>query len=172
MYIIFIGDTNCGKSTIVNTIKSKEPTLQELPMTIGVNVIQYKEINNNIISIIDTGEYHINKNVIKPLLTFVNAIVIVYDITSKQSFDYAMKLYHEFKEDQNFYYLKIVGNKCDIKNIPHYKNDEVIPISGKTGENVHTFFDSFLNEIINTNNNKINNNNKKNNKNNNNCCCI
>ena len=44
------------------------------------------------------------------------AIILLYDITSKESFDSIIKYYNELKEDKNFVNVKyiLVGNKIDL----------------------------------------------------------
>lgn len=132
MYILFIGDTFVGKTSLLNNLMGK--IYEENPkLTIGYDIHPIS-INSREIYCIDTGEYYISEPIVRDMLPFVSGIVIVYDITSRSSLYYAMELYDKYKD--RYYRTIILGNKCDNTDEEQFTNEHTIKVSAKTGQNV------------------------------------
>ena len=102
--ILFIGDTNVGKTTIIKRLIKDE--IKTYNITLGINFYKYKEY-----TLIDTGEFYLNQNIINTILPKVHYIFIVYDLTDMSTYHYAKKLYNKFKKD---YTVKLLPNKADL----------------------------------------------------------
>ena len=102
-----------------------------------------------------------------------NGIVVVYDITNRQSFDDINFWLNEIKEKANKNtVLLLVGNKCDLederkvsfqegKDFADNNGIKFIETSAKTNQNVDEAFEILIDEVIKNNKDilkKINNN--------------
>ena len=76
------------------------------------------------------------------------AIVLLYDITSKESFESVIKYYIELKKDKNYMNIKyiLVGNKIDLFDEEKYEKKENI---GKNKKNLNNEIDfNYYKQII------------------------
>ena len=102
-----------------------------------------------------------------------NGILVVYDITNRQSFDDINFWLNEIKEKANKNtVLLLVGNKCDLederkvsfqegKDFADNNGIKFIETSAKTNQNVDEAFEILIDEVIKNNKDilkKINNN--------------
>lgn len=155
MYILFIGDTNVGKTTIIDKIKEichNSETVMNKQITLGIKTHQVK-FKGKTLRLIDSGEYYSHKTMIEGFLPYVSTIVVVYDIYSKESFKYAVRLFWEFMVKHNgpkVYDTYLLGNKCDTAGtagkVGEWKNGHTLKVSGKTGENVKEILEYFISE--------------------------
>ena len=151
MYILFIGDTNVGKTTIIDKIKEicqgKSQTIMDKSITLGIKTYQVN-YKGSILRLIDSGEYYSHQTILQGFLPYVSFVVVVYDIYSKESFRYAVRLFWEFSTKyNNIYKTYLLGNKIDSpgnrnRNL-QWENDHTIKVSGKTGENVEEILKIF-----------------------------
>ena len=154
--IIFLGDQCVGKSSILNRFYQDkfEPDYQA---TIGLDFHSKNvEINGNTVRLLlyDTAGQEKFKSLIPMYIRDANIIIVVYDITNKDSFTHTEHWVNETKdlkrEDAIFV---LVGNKIDLedKRVVTKKEGEdfatdkgflFFEVSAKTGEQVHELFDT------------------------------
>lgn len=154
--IIFLGDQCVGKSSILNRFY-QDKFEQDYQATIGLdfhskNVI----INGNSLRLLlyDTAGQEKFKSLIPMYIRDANIIMVVYDITTKDSFVHTEHWVNETKdlkrEDAIFV---LVGNKIDLEdkrqvqtkeaeNFANAKGFIFCEVSAKTGENVQELFES------------------------------
>ena len=162
--IIFMGDSEVGKTQIINKYNKKIYQEEYLP-TYSVN-FQIKTIKNNgrILNIhcldtegssdfsIDTGTLFIQK---------VDAFIYVFDITSRDSL-YNLKDYNDIiksalTDSEKVSY--VVGNKCDLVMYRQVQENEArseaniykakyMEVSAKTGINIDKLFDYVIQDIF------------------------
>jgi len=162
--IIFMGDSEVGKTQIINKYNNKIYQEEYFP-TYSVN-FQIKTIKNNgrILNIhcldtegssdfsIDTGTLFIQK---------VDAFIYVFDITSRDSL-YNLKDYNDIiksalTDSEKVSY--VVGNKCDLVMYRQVQENEArseaniykakyMEVSAKTGINIDKLFDYVIQDIF------------------------
>ena len=115
--ICFIGDSNVGKTSIINRYV-KENFIETQP-SIGachnkkkVKLSQGEEIE---VEIWDTAGQERFKSIVPMYYKGSKGIVIVYDITNSDSFDGARKWVEDLKNHNNTAILTLVGNKVDLQ---------------------------------------------------------
>lgn len=127
--IILLGDSGVGKTAII-TRYCKE-LFQEFDPTIGVNFQQkYIEINNKKIklAIWDTAGQEKFRTITRQFYRKVDGAILVYDLTDKNSLDDLERFWiPELNSNvTNDCQMLIVGNKCDLKEDPQFK-DKIVP---------------------------------------------
>ena len=149
--VVFVGDDKVGKTQIIN-IEAYEGFGDKYEPTIGFNyaTIGYhsetSKLKNYIdiqLKIWDTSGQKTQKNLISGLLTNVDAFVLVYDITKKESFENIQTWIELAKKNapkDALYFL--VGNKID----KGMENEELRQVSQEeaqnfAGDNNMTFFE-------------------------------
>ena len=174
--IAFVGDSNVGKTSIIQKYKTNGKDLkdQNILPTIGSAFEKFeitcgdKTVNLNVWDTAGQEEYHS----FVPLFTRDSSlIVLVFSLNNKQSFDnidiYWYKLLSEKLELKCPFVL--VGNKTDLEQIVSKKEAESwaknkkIPVfftSAMTNENIVSLFSSIANIVSqqNLNENDQNNN--------------
>ena len=118
--VVLLGDSGVGKTNLISryvTNKFEEDTKS----TIGVEFFckTYKVNNDKIIKveIWDTAGQERYKSITSVYYKGAKGAFIVYDITSKKSFDNIDKWINEIKEkNNNDVKLIIIGNKVDLDN--------------------------------------------------------
>jgi Ras-related protein Rab-6A len=156
--LIFLGDQYVGKSSILNRFYQDkfEPDYQA---TIGLDFHSKNvNLNGNTIRLLlyDTAGQEKFKSLIPMYIRDANIILVVYDITNKDSFLHTEHWVNETKdlkrEDAIFV---LVGNKIDLeenravtqKEAEDFANEKgflFFEVSAKTGEQVQELFENKL----------------------------
>ena len=162
--LIFLGDQNVGKSSILNRFLS-DTFVEEYQATIGLD-FQSKnaQIDNQDVHLLlyDTAGQEKFRSLIPMYTRDANIILLVYDITNKESFE---NLYAWLKDLTNInineVIICIVGNKIDLNEKREVSNEEgqkyaqehdfiFQEVSAKTGEGFSELFYKSLFEKIRT----------------------
>ena len=176
--IIMIGESGVGKTSLIKRYTNNIFNSNHLE-TIGIEFYNREErINNQIIQIKiwDTAGQEIFHSLTKNFYRKADGIIIVYDITNKESFekvqDWVKSVYDNsdnYKEIQ----MIIVGNKIDLEEkrevskkeglkIGKYFEIDFFEASAKNSEGVRNFMVKIIRDIL---SNKVNNRNSINIKN-------
>ena len=176
--IIMIGESGVGKTSLIKRYTNNIFNSNHLE-TIGIEFYNREErINNQIIQIKiwDTAGQEIFHSLTKNFYRKADGIIIVYDITNKESFekvqDWVKSVYDNsdnYKEIQ----MIIVGNKLDLEEKREVSKEEGLKIgkyfeidffeaSAKNSEGVRNFMVKIIRDIL---SNKVNNRNSINIKN-------
>ena len=152
--IIFLGDQFVGKSSILNRFY-QDKFEQDYQATIGLDFHSKNvEIKNTTIRLLlyDTAGQEKFKSLIPMYIRDANIIIVVYDITNKDSFLHTEHWVNETKdlkrEDAIFV---LVGNKIDLddnravstKEADEFANSKGFlfhEVSAKTGEEIQELF--------------------------------
>ena len=153
--IIFLGDQYVGKSSILNRFY-QDKFENEYEATIGLDFHSKNvEINNNAVRLLlyDTAGQEKFKSLIPMYIRDANIIIVVYDISNKDSFIHTEHWVNETRdlkrEDAIFV---LVGNKIDLddKRVVQTKEGEDFAnekgfifheVSAKTGEQIQALFE-------------------------------
>ena len=168
--IIFVGDGGVGKTQIINIYNRKLFQNEHFP-TFSID-FQIKSLNingtkTNIHCIdIEGGSKDFYENTGKSFIKKADAFILVYDITSIQSFNNLYQYYDNFKfalneieEKYNKKFIYIVGNKYDLRvnrsvnendaiNLAKRYNAKYIECSAKNGYNVDRLFEYIIQDIL------------------------
>ena len=168
--IILVGDAGVGKTSLL--IKYVEKNFPEnYQTTIGVD-FRIKSINRKgykiKLQVIDTAGQERFQAITKSYFTNIDGILLVFDLTQKESFDNLSSWIERIKSEQdekNDFKVILLGNKCDLKNqITIFDNDikelvDKIKIdypyfetSAKKGTNVMKVFEEMIDLILNDKN--------------------
>ena len=170
--IIMIGESGVGKTSLIRRYTNNIFNSNHLE-TIGIEFYNKEEkINNKIIQIKfwDTAGQEIFHSLTKNFYRKADGIIIVYDITNKESFervqDWIKSIYDNtdtYKEIQ----MIIVGNKIDLEEMREVTKEDGLKIgkyyeidfyeaSAKNAEGVNNFMIKLIRDIL---NNRVNNRN-------------
>ena len=160
--LIFLGDQSVGKSCILNRFMNDTFT-EEYQATIGLD-FQSKnvQIDNQDIHLLlyDTAGQEKFRALIPMYTRDANIILLVYDVTSKDSFlhlsDWLRDLTNVEKEEVIF---AVVGNKTDLDDRREVNSNEgenyakehdfiFKEVSAKTGDGINELFDVILKEML------------------------
>ena len=176
--IIMVGESGVGKTSLIRRYTNNIFNTNHLE-TIGIEFFNKEErINDQIIQIKlwDTAGQEIFHSLTKNFYRKADGIIIVYDITNKESFeriqDWVKSVYDNtdtYKEIQ----MIIVGNKIDLEEKREVSKEEGMKMgkyfeidffeaSAKNAEGVRNFMIKIIEDIL---NNKVNNRNSINIKN-------
>jgi small GTP-binding protein len=161
--IITLGDSNSGKSTLVNRFKGAE-FKDIIEPTIGVDFAAiYHKIKNKEYKahIWDTAGLEIYHSIIASYYNFVDGVMLVYDVSNIKYFDFIIYWLNEFisrRKDNTDYIVYLIGNKTDL--VPDFDKDDVKKIeniydikfryywiSAKNDENVVYLIHNMINEL-------------------------
>ena len=195
--LIFMGDSGVGKTQIINRYNNKLFEEQYYP-TFSID-FQIKKLNISGIHInihcIDTVVSDLSKatensneeenyyeEIGKTFFKKAHAFILVYDITSKQTFDNLSRYYdifkfclNDIKGKYNKKIIYIVGNKIDLRLNREVTDNEVkkssikyeaksMEVSAKNGLNIDRLFNDIIEDLMkNEKNNNINPENSNNN---------
>ena len=161
--VIFIGDSNTGKSSLSYRIfhDSFDPTYIA---TIGVDfIIKYIKISGKIIKlqIWDCAGADRFRSITKSYYRGSNIICLVYDVTNLNSFKNIknwMKDIEDFKKEK--VYIVLVGNKCDSLdrviteeegiNLAKEHNIDFLETSAKNDKNIFELLYHRINKLLKT----------------------
>ena len=153
--IFFLGDQFVGKSSIINRFFQNKFEFN-YNATIGLDFHSKNvNINNNIVRLLlyDIGGKEKYKSLIPLYIREANIIIIVYDISKKESFTHMEHWINETKDlKREDAILVLVGNKIDLEDKRAVKSKEAedfanekgslfYEVSAKTGENVEDLFE-------------------------------
>ena len=147
--IVFIG-TNCaGKTNIINRFISNKYDENSGPTTVSFSSRQFElEFELYTINIFDTVGASAFRKLVKIYLPDSDGVVVVYDITNKNSFDEIDEYIKSSKEvENNEIPMIVIGNKpnlYEIRNVTEEEGElkakkygaEFIETSALSGENI------------------------------------
>ena len=168
--IIFVGDANVGKTTIISRIMGN-PFNEVYEPSIGVDFmsknIKYKDQNIKL-QMWDTAGQEKYKGLIPSYVRNSSIVFLVYDISIKSSFDNISKWITFIRNIENTT-LVLCGNKIDLSNREVSKEEgealaqkegiSFYEVSAKTEENIKNMFYNVVAELptfAEKNNNKEN----------------
>ena len=156
--IIFVGDAGVGKTTIISRIMDS-PFTDAYEPSIGVDFMSknIKYHGQNIkLQMWDTAGQEKYKGLIPSYVRNSSIVFIVYDISSKTSFDNIPKWINFIKSIENTT-LVLCGNKIDLESREvkkevgeEFAKKEGIPffeVSAKTNENIKNMFYNVVVEL-------------------------
>ena len=115
---ILVGDSQVGKTSIINQYIRQSFDEEYLPTIAGDKSIKDLIIENQplTLEIWDTAGQEIYRNVNKIFMKNAKIALLVYDITSKESFDSLDSWYNQICEnnDKENIIIGVVGNKSDL----------------------------------------------------------
>ena len=138
---VMIGDTKVGKTSIVSKI-TKDTFDQACESTYGVesSIINYRmNTNENVlIHVWDVSGQEKFRSIITTLIRSVDSVVLVYDITNRESFDNLKSYLSDVRENApKDVVIIVVGNKSDLENERKVSTEEGRSFSIEN--NVHYF---------------------------------
>ena len=134
--LVVVGDSGVGKTNLIkrfanNTFNSNSKA------TVGVEFLSKSfKINNRVfkIEMWDTAGQERYKSITAAYYKGAKGALVVYDITSKISFENLDKWMLEIKEKSSKdLKLMIIGNKCDLKDGRQVSNEEAMRKAKDTG---------------------------------------
>lgn len=155
--IIVAGECGTGKTSIVRQWNSAEFTTKVDP-TIGIDYT-FKEVRNCILNIWDVSGHADFFEVRNEFYKEASAIILVFDITSRKSFD---SLDMWLREGNRFgatsVCVVVCGNKVDIGNKRVVQKTEAetwatsrrfdyFEVSAATGQGINDMFDTIANKL-------------------------
>ena len=188
---LLIGDSNVGKTTIIGKYLDKNFSEKTLN-TVGLD-LKYVKLNINDMKIKlqlwDTAGQERFRSMTTSYYRAVNVIIIVFDVTSQNSFDHIKEWMNNIKQFAKLGVMKvIVGNKIDLnderivtynegKNFAESCNVKYFETSAVTREGIVELFETICKDYSKTNrkkpidsNIKLDNIKSENNDNNVGCC--
>lgn len=151
MYLIFLGASLSGKTSILKvlagagTIYSKKG----LQMTLGIEMLKLASHY-----LIDTGDFNISKYIIDMTMTPHMILNVVYDCTSKESYETAFKIIQEYKDKFPRPVIYVWENKIDLVSCIHYHIESdhayiknIFQVSAKTTENIKESFEKIQSDL-------------------------
>ena len=167
--IIMIGESGVGKTSLIRRYTNNIFNSNHLE-TIGIEFYNREErINNKIIQIKfwDTAGQEIFHSLTKNFYRKADGIIIVYDITNKESFERVqdwIKSVYDNTETYKEIQMIIVGNKIDLEEMREVRKEDGLKIgkyyeidffeaSAKNAEGVNNFMIKIIGDIL---NNKVN----------------
>ena len=158
--ILTLGETQVGKTSIVLRYSEDKFNYNKIA-TIGIDfkIKVIKKGNEKIkVSIYDTAGQERFQNIVKHYYKGANGVLLVYDITKRDSFKKLEFWIEDLKEnsdniDNLFIYL--IGNKNDMEDKREVSYQEAcdfakennlpyIEVSAKTGNNIKKLFDDVI----------------------------
>ena len=162
--ICILGDSGVGKTNLVIRFTENCFSLN-IPPTIGYDYkskkINIKDSNKEAkLQIWDTAGQERYLSLSKTIFQKVNGVILVYDITKKDSFDNIPKWIKIINEYNSTLPIILVGNKTDKideriitteegKQLADEYKMDFIESSALNGENVEKIFTQFGNELVN-----------------------
>ena len=150
--IIFIGDVNVGKTTIINRIQGNDFE-ERYDATIGIDFcLKIIKHNNNEIKLQmwDTAGQEKYRGLIPSYIRNSSMIILVYDVTSKKSFENIPK-WIDFIQSIEKTKMVICGNKIDL-----YNNRVITDDMAKELKDTYTDLDILHFEVSAKNNSNMN----------------
>ena len=165
---LLIGDSNVGKTTIIGKYLDKNFSEKTLN-TVGLD-LKYVKLNINDMKIKlqlwDTAGQERFRSMTTSYYRAVNVIIIVFDVTSQNSFDHIKEWMNNIKQFAKLGVMKvIVGNKIDLnderivtynegKNFAESFNIKYFETSAVTREGIVELFETICKDYSKTNRKK------------------
>ena len=167
--LIMVGESGVGKTSLIRRYTNNIFNTNHLE-TIGIEFFNKEErINDQIIQIKlwDTAGQEIFHSLTKNFYRKADGIIIVYDITNKESFERVqdwIKSVYDNTETYKEIQMIIVGNKIDLEEMREVRKEDGLKIgkyyeidffeaSAKNAEGVNNFMIKIIGDIL---NNKVN----------------
>jgi len=161
---LFLGDSYVGKSSIIQQLSEEKYRDEKYLCTIGVDlktlVINIKDKSVKLL-LWDTAGQERFKSLIKLYYRNTNAILLVFDITNRNTFNNLNNWLDEINKNLPDYTVKIlIGNKLDIKDKRVVSSEEALlfsknngflnyfEISAKNDINIEEIFLTLANHVI------------------------
>ena len=160
--IITLGDSGVGKTSIINRFINDSFNNDE-KLTLGIKfsfqIIKLPNGKDVKLNIIDTSGQEKYRSLPTSYFRNVDAVLFVFDLNQKLSFENIQKWINTFTENNNGKYCKkqyLVGNKNDLEQVVDQKliddfsqNNNLIysGISAKTSNRVKELFEIIANEL-------------------------
>ena len=157
--ILTLGDTMVGKSSIVVRFSDNKFD-DNIFSTIGIDFkTKFMKMGDSLVKVLiwDTAGQEKFQNIAKNYYKGANGVLLVYDISSKKSFERVGYWLKELKENQRVddLYICLVGNKNDLDNKRKITADEGMKyakenniyfaeVSAKTGKGIPELFDNMV----------------------------
>ena len=160
--LVLLGDSTVGKTNLVLRFTENVFSDNSLP-TLGQDfkskLITLKSKKTAKINIWDTGGQERYMSINKSIYQKVDGVMLVYDITNRETFTNTENWIKEIKEFNHNMPIMLVGNKADLNNerIVEYEEGKkyaddnklkFIEVSALNGENVDKAFIEFGNDIF------------------------
>ena len=158
--LVFMGDSGVGKTCIATRISSNifSPCSEA---TIGASYfskIIYKENKRYNLNIWDTAGQEKYRCLVPLYYNNADAAIIVYDVTSKKSFNSAKEYVNELREKTNTKVILFIGNKSDLlderlvkyRDARTYAEEENLifyETSAKLGINITEMLDKMIEKL-------------------------
>ncbi|OHT06525.1 Ras-related protein Rab-6.1 [Tritrichomonas foetus] len=152
--VVFIGETSVGKTSIITRALQYEISDEYKP-TVGGNYF-LKNVNHNgqdiRLNLWDTAGQERFRSMIPIYFRDANAIIIVYDISNRESFTQCDYWIDQMNDVENKILKFFVGNKIDLENervvsvdegrnkAEHY-NAAYFEVSAKSGNGIEELFE-------------------------------
>ena len=160
---LLLGDTEVGKTCLINRY-TNGVFKEEYTSTVGIDFYtKPEEINNKTVQvkIWDTVGQERFRALTPSFLRNAEGVVIVFDVTSQESFDNVKGWINSVKSNigENVIPIIIVGNKIDMENMREISKEDGNKIasengykyfetSAKTGKGVDEAFKEIVNQIL------------------------
>ena len=161
--IITLGDSTVGKSSLI--LKFIDNTFSyDYLATMGIDykhkIIELKNGKQVNLRIFDTAGQERFKSISLNFIKNANGILLLYDITKKQTFNSINKWIQSIKEDANEKVsIVLVGNKCDLEEKREVETKQgedkaklyeipFLETSCKDGTNINEVFEILTEEIL------------------------
>ena len=161
--IMVIGESKIGKTSLISRYCNNEFCGGAYLSTIGIDY-QIKDLNIRKkkirVQIWDTAGQERYRNIAKNYFQSSDGFIIVYDISSTESFEKLDYWIEQIKTNaKECIKMILFGNKCDIieeRKVPkedgeeYAKNNNIkfFEVSAKEGTNVTNAFETFVNDIL------------------------
>ena len=160
---LLLGDTEVGKTCLINRY-TNGVFREEYISTVGIDFYtKQEEINNKTVQvkIWDTVGQERFRALTPSFLRNAEGVVIVFDVTSQESFDNVKGWINSIKSNigENVIPIIIVGNKIDMENMREISKEDgnktasengfkYFETSAKTGKGVDEAFKELVNQIL------------------------
>ena len=155
-----MGETEVGKTSIVlrySDDKFHDNKIATIGIDFKIKIIKKgdKKIK---VSIYDTAGQERFKNIVKHYYKGANGVLLIYDITKRDTFEKLEFWLEDLKENSdnlNNLFIYLIGNKNDLEErrevdfeeankFAKEKNIPYIEVSAKTGNNIKKLFDEMI----------------------------
>ena len=163
--ILIVGDPGVGKSNFIYRYTKDKFSVNKLSTVGFESNIKEIEITEKkvIVQLWDSAGQEKYKSITKNLFTRVQGIIILYDITNKNSFINIQNWIKLIKETNDSIPYVLAGNKCDLTNQRAVEEEEAIKFSkenninfmetsAKQDINIISCVNSFVEKIITSDN--------------------
>ena len=167
--IIFVGDSGVCKTQIINIYNNKLFQNEHIPtfsIDFQIKTLTINGKKTNIHCIDTEGSNDFSEDTGKLFIKKADVFILVYDITSRQSFNNIYKYYNIFKfalndleEKYSKKILYLIGNKYDLKinrivnenearDLANKYNAKYMEVSAKNGLNIDRLFEYVIQDIL------------------------